>query len=137
MFITDRTEADALLGNEKGIYSYTDLNRVESHVSDIASLFPELGFKSDIKTKTDWGLPGNYSKEEYPVQSQMDRYLNNVKKIKDALAISIQLPKSMDNLTWSGANNIEKVLQIALERIEGIKQAWKYSGELYAGEENL
>ncbi len=137
MFITDRTEADALLGNEKGIYSYTDLNRVESHVSDIVSLLPQLGYTAELKTKTDWGLPGDYSAEKYPVSSQMERYLNNVSKIKEILAISVQLPKSMDNLTWSGANNIEKVMQIAFERIEAIRQAWKYSGELYAGEENL
>lgn len=137
MFITDRTETDALLGNEKGTYSYSDLNRVEGHVSDIASEFPNLGFESVITTKTDWGLPMDFSVSEYPVHSQMERYLNNVKLIKDKLTIPVAVPASMDGLTWIGANNIEKALQIAFERIKSIKQVWKYSGELYAGEENL
>lgn len=137
MFITDRTEMDALLGNEKGVYSFEDLNRVESAVKDIAAEFPSLGIYADVTTKTDWRLPGDFSASEYPVYSQMRRYLYNIQRIKEMLLIPVSLPASMDNLTWEGANNIEKVLQIAFERIEGIKQAWKYSGEIFAGEEIL
>ena len=137
MFITDRTEMDALLGNKKGVYSFEDLNRVETAVKEIAAEFPSLGTHSDVTTKTDWGLPEDFSISEYPVYSQMNRYLYNVHRIKEVLLIPANLPLSMDGLTWEGANNIEKVLQIAVERIEGIKQAWKYSGEIYAGEEIL
>ena len=137
MFITDRTEMDALLGNEKGVYSFEDLNRVESAVKEIAAEFPSLGIYANVTTKTDWGLPGDFSVSKYPVYSQMRRYLYNVQGIKEVFLIPISLPTSMDDLTWDGANNIEKVLQIAFERIEGIKQAWKYSGEIYAGEEIL
>ena len=137
MFITDRTEMDALLGNEKGVYGFEDMNRVESAVKEIAAEFPALGIYANVKTKTDWGLSGDFSVEADPVYSQMRRYLYNVQGIKEVLLIPVSLPKSMDDLTWDGANNIEKVLQMAFERIEGIRQAWKYSGEIYAGEENL
>ena len=37
-FITDRTHADVLLGNEKGIYSYEDLNRVERAVAQLSAM---------------------------------------------------------------------------------------------------
>ena len=133
--ITERTESDALLGNEKGTYSYSDLNRVETAVGEIAALFPVLGTSLVLTTKTDWGLPGAFSVEEWPVASQMQRYLGNVIAIKDTFGIPIQIPASMAKLTWSGANNIEKVLQMAMTRATNTIQAFRYSGEIYSGEE--
>lgn len=136
-FITDRTEADALLGNEKGIYSFTDLNRVESAVSQIAEQITELGYAVRLHTKTDWSLPGDFSVEIWPTESQMKRYLQNIADIKKLFIIPTQIPETMEELDWSGANNIERVLQTALSRIMGIKQSYRYSGEIYAGEEIL
>lgn len=135
--ITDRTESDTLLGNKKGVYSYTDLNRVEEAVKEIAEKITSLGFALKIQTKTDWGFPGNFSVSTWPVESQMKRYLQNVSEIRKIFIISTQLPETMENLDWNAANNIEKILQIAFARIEGIKQSYRYSGEIYAGEEIL
>lgn len=132
--ITDRTEADVLLGNEKGVYSYTDLNRVESSVAQISEEITALGYSLILQTKTDWGLPGDYSPSSWPVESQMKRYLKNVEDIRRTFVISTGIPKSMEKLDWNGANNIEKVLETAFERISGIKQSFRYSGEIYAGE---
>ena len=133
--VTDRTEADVLLENEKGAYGYTDLNRVETAVQAVAREFPSLGVGLSIITKTDWGAPGDFSAASWPVESQMTRYLANVEAIRALFFISVKLPSSMADLTWQGANNIESVLQTAMERIEGIKQSYRYSGEVYAGEE--
>lgn len=126
-----------LITNRKGTetYEYTDLNRVESAVAAVGDQFPMLGITVSVKTKTDWGLPGNFSATSWPVVSQMERYLNNVKLIQRLFPNSVRLPVSMDGLTAEGANSIEKVLLIAFERIEGIKEAYRYSGELIAGEE--
>lgn len=133
--IINRTESDALLGNEKGVYGYTDMNRVEAAVAEIAAEFASLGIGIDLATKTDWGLPDDFSKEKWPVASQLRRYLGNVASIKDLFVISVRLPESMDKLNWEGANNIEKVLQAAFARIQGMKQSYHYSGEFFAGEE--
>ena len=133
--IINRTESDALLGNEKGIYGYSDMNRVEAAVAEIAAEFASLGIDMTLTTKTDWGLPDDFLEEEWPVASQLRRYLGNVASIKDLFLISIRLPESMDKLNWEGANNIEKALQMASARIQGIKQSYYYSGELFAGEE--
>lgn len=133
--ITDRTESDVLLGNEKGIYSYTDLNRVENSIGMLVEQFSQLGIGEILIVKTDWAKPGNFSASEWNTETQMRRYLDNVKKIKNLFPISIRLPDSMDKLNWAGANNIEIVLQTALVRVHGIKSIYRYSGEVYAGEE--
>lgn len=135
--IIDRTESDALLGNKKGIYSYTDLNRVEEAVKDIAEKITDLGFALTLQTKTDWEPPGNFSVSAWPVESQMLRYLRNVGEIKRIFLIETPLPDSMEKLDWNGANNIESVLMTAFGRIEGIKQSYRYSGEIFAGEDIL
>lgn len=135
--IIDRTESDALLGKEKGVYSYTDLNRVESAVSQIAEQIAGLGYAIRLQTKTDWALPGNFSVENWPTESQMKRYLQNISEIRRVFLIPTQIPDTMEKLNWNGANNIEEVLQTAFFRIAGIKQSYRYSGEIYAGEEIL
>lgn len=135
--ITDRTESDVLLGNEKGIYSHTDLNRVEQAVSELAAMITALGFSLVLNTKTDWGIPGDFSADAWPVESQMNRYLENVAKIRKVFVIQEKIPETMEGLTWQGANSIEKVLMAVYTRIEGIRKSYRYSGEIYAGEEIL
>ena len=135
--ITDRTETDAVQGTKKGVYSYADLNRVEMAVEEIAQQIATLGFALQFQTKTDWQLPENFTVESWPVESQMRRYLKNIADIKRVFLIPTQIPDSMDKLDWRGANNIEKVLLTAFDRITGIKQSFRYSGEIYAGEDTL
>lgn len=133
IFITDRTEADVIIGNEKGVYGYSDLNRVESAVQSIV----ESGIAQDLITKTDWGLVNNFSVEEWPAEKQMKRYLGNVATIRDVFAVDVEIPASMDMLDWNGANNIERVLQIAIGRVSGVIQSYRYSGDTFSGEDIL
>lgn len=126
-FITDRTSS--------AVYGYQDLNRVESAVESIGRECAKMGIDYSPVTKTDWALPENFTPESWPVHSQMVRYLDNVNRIKKIFYCTVQLPTSMERLTWASANNIEKVLKIAMERIEGIKESYRYSGEIFAGEE--
>lgn len=133
--ITNRTESDVFLGNEKGVYCFSDLNRVESAVQEIAALFPVLGTSLVLVTKTDWGLPESFSTAQWPVESQMRRYLGNIDAIKKLFYISVPLPASMEKLNWNGANNIEKTLQQAKIRAANTIQTFRYSGEIYSGEE--
>lgn len=126
-FITDRTSA--------AVYGYEDLNRVEAAVETIKKECAAMGIWYSPITKRDWALPGDFTQQSWPVHSQMVRYLDNVTQISGLFSCAIPLPASMERLTWVSANNIEKVLKIALERIEGIKESYRYSGEIFAGEE--
>lgn len=88
----------------KGAYNYTDLNRVENAVKELSE---KLGLT--LTTKTDWAM------WDIPRSSDMERYLANVKAIREYIGSSTELPDSMDNLTYTDANNIEKILVEAME----------------------
>lgn len=83
----------------KGAYNYSDLNRVERAVEEISDLVG-LG----LTTKTDWIM------WDVPTATEMARYINNVRAIKDHFGIDIELPTTMNNFTYESANNIEKIL---------------------------
>lgn len=134
--VTDRTEADVIQGNAKGVYNYTDLNRVESAVAELFELANGLGFNFTSTVKTDWGIPGSFSQSTWPTVSQMERYLDNVRDLADAFSVSrILLPKTMEGLTYRSANVIEKILENVYTAIQGTTENYRYSGEIYAGEE--
>lgn len=106
----------------KGAYNYTDLNRVESAVAEISQILG-LGLVTyvrwDPKYNPNRVTPGNIF--------DPDRYLNNVVAIRDACAALTDeefppLPTSMDKLTYEGANNIERVLEIAYKYATGTSE---------------
>lgn len=96
-------------GATKGAYNYSDLNRVERAVAELSDM---LGF--ELITKTDWGM------RDIPTASEMERYLNNVAVLREQVADDANVPKlptSMNNLTYTDANNIESVLNAVYERL--------------------
>ena len=134
-FVIDRTEADVLMGTSKGVYQYTDLNRVEAAVAEIAAQFQSLGISLELTVKSDWAPPEDFTAESWVTGNQMVRYLQNVSAIRNLFPVAFDLPQSMSDLNWEGANSIEKTLKAAVDRIAAMKQSYRYSGEFYAGEE--
>jgi hypothetical protein len=96
----------AVVANEttKGAYNYSDLNRVEQAVSDISDI-AGLG----LTTKTNWTM------WDIPRAADMTRYLDNIYRIRYHYGLAIDLPASMNDLTYIYANNIERVLLRAYE----------------------
>lgn len=103
----------------KGAYNYSDLNRVERAVAEISD---DLGL--GLITKTDWTM------WDVPRVSDMERYLNNVKAIRSRTNSVVALPDTMNELTYSGANNIEKVLSDFYESTNNSARC----GEIICGE---
>lgn len=134
--ITDRTKEDVLLGTEKGRYEASDLNRVEAAVGYLSLLAKAVASAEPLITKTDWDVPGLFSSDSWPTQSQMERYLGNVKTLCQSVGISVDLPESMKKLTWDGANQIEKALEMVHNQVVTSFKGYQYSGEFFAGEEN-
>lgn len=135
--VTDRTLQDVLSGNEKGVYTHADLNRVEQAVEELQELARLLDVHLQLQIKKDWGRPGAFTADAWPVESQMERYLGNVAQVLKGLDLSATLPGSMGGLNHQRANQIEQALLKAWERITNVVQTFQYSGELFAGEEIL
>lgn len=103
----------------KGAYNFSDLNRVERAVRDIAEI---LGLT--LVTKTDWTV------WDIPTKTDLKRYLGNVRLLQDACGETTVLPESLNNLTYTVANEIEAVLL----RCRNIAETVLRCGESICGE---
>lgn len=145
MWITDRTQSDVDRVKEiaakartdtwteaeqaewaagmKGALSYTDFNRIESGVLELANI---LG--ASVNVKTDWSVSG------YLTESDASRWLANIKAIRSKNSGSSkigQTPTSMNRLTFDIMNQIESIL----EDIETLAKTYvTFSGEYMTGE---
>lgn len=116
----------------KGMYTYKDLNRVESAIEHLIKAFKEYGYKvPDMVIKTDWTYKDAFWKPE------MIRYYTNIETLRGLIHTYPDTPKAPmigEKMTYQLANDIEKIL-IDLDNILGsIKRGWRYVGDFIVGE---
>lgn len=154
-------------GVVKGAYNDEDMNRVGYAVNHLAARLLQLPiymkeYREELSVASDPHFTVPYDPEDYtnvygkttwaeedkPSEEDVDTYLNNLYLIQDALQTNpaiYYLPSSMENLNYTGANNIEAMLQWVHNRIidwtaetkiliDKTSSAWFYSGDIYAGE---
>ena len=130
--IFNRTQKDLLLHTDKSFYNATDLNRVESQTHYVETLLQLYSyFHSQLNCKQDWQM------SDFPTESEMKRYLNNIKQLMAVYYLKTttpKLPTDMDDLTIDEANAIEKILYDMQILIENMVSQFNYCGELYSGE---
>ena len=118
-------------GEMKGAYDASDLNRVGLVVDYLTSRLRSYGISVVTDPKTDWAT------DDAPTISQMRKYLADVDALRSAIAVlptTPEVPTDMDGLTYTEANDIEKIL-IDIDRlITNMTFAWFYSGDIYSGE---
>lgn len=137
LLITDRTQEDVSLENDKGTYNADDLNRVEGITEYISNRLQNLeqeirnyatqqnvawddrfglGFEPEeaiITAKTDWII------SDLQTKRQMRKYLENVVRECTLLGVDYSsIPETMVHLSYEGANTIESLLVQCLEAIE-------------------
>ncbi len=115
----------------KGAYNYTDLNRVESAVEYLAKELKKVGYAVEIFPVRTWSV------NEVPTLSDMTRYLENVRRIREAfvtLNTTSPTPESMIGLTHSGANTIEQILSDVEVLMGNMVSAFVNCGEIFGGE---
>lgn len=124
--VTDRADGNTY-------YNYSDLNRVETKTAEVAELLTAQGYVTTVEVKTDWTMT------DFPTQTEMNRYLGNVKKCVNNFCQmpGITLPDTMDKLDYIGANNIEKTLVGIEKLLEYMLAVMRYSGAFYSGNEGL
>lgn len=126
--VTDRSAADVVNQTPKGFYHAGDLNRVGYATKYIGDQIRAEGFLLDTAPKLDW------TESDIPQSSQMNRYLGDVRRVKETLKGSAPLPDSMQKLGWDGANQIERALLEAKINYSNMCAAYYYSDEIYGGE---
>lgn len=92
------------LSGLKGSYNYTDLNRVESAVSDLASYLGVM-----VETKTNW------TERDEINGNNMYRFVSNLQEVKKRYFATTSIPETMSGFSYEAANNIEKMLMEAYE----------------------
>ena len=124
--VTDRADGNTY-------YNYSDLNRVEAKTAEVAELLTAQGYVTTVDVKTDWKMT------DFPTQTEMNRYLGNVKKCVNNFCQmpGVTLPDTMDRLDYIGANNIEKTLVGIEKLLEYMLAVMRYSGTFYSGNEGL
>jgi hypothetical protein len=100
--IFDRTVDDLINDTDKAYIAYTDLNRVEEACKQLANLFG-----ISINTKV-WSI------EDFRTESEMNRLLENIKKVREVYYTKISTPQTPVKITYDSiyqANDIEKILK--------------------------
>lgn len=95
-----------LTGQLKGAYNTVDMTRVNSAVEYLSETLAGYGYDVPVVSAT-------WSVSQIPSVAQLTQYLDNVKNLREAIAVlpnTPNLPDSMASLNYGGANAIEKTL---------------------------
>lgn len=144
--VTDRTQADVervrelaakgfaamtaaeqaeWLAGMKGAYNASDLNRVGTALNYLAGRLASICGNSITWTaKTDWAVT------DIPVASQAEAYRKQVQSIRDALAYPAETPDApqLGRLTYTDANNIERILKLCEDLIVNVAKSFRHTG---------
>jgi len=112
-------------------YASMDLNRIGNNLQYLSGLLNGYGYTVSITGKADWTI------NDIPRAADMVTLINDLTAIRAALTVFLTTPATpanMNNVTYSIANNIEKILYDVDTLISNMVAAWYYSGDLYCGE---
>lgn len=129
--IFDRTQLDVDNDTEKGQYTFTDLNRVESWCKHIADVLNGYNYYVTINTKCDW------KESDYHYSEDLERIRNNINRLKEAYFSFTQIPANLEYMTWQKANDIEKILHEIDKIIGHMENNFIYSGVASCGQNRV
>lgn len=112
-------------------YNASDLNRVGAAVQYVAERFAAQGYAVAVSPKTDWLA------SDIPTAAELETYRQNIAALRALLAVMPTTPEAPDSMAWltyTEANDIERILLDLDTLLTNAALAWYQSGELYAGE---
>lgn len=122
--MTAAEQAEWLAGM-KGAYNASDLNRVGTALNYLAGRLASICGKSIAWTaKTDWAVT------DIPAASQTETYRRQIQDIRDALAYPAGTPDApqLGRLTYTDANNIERILKLCEDLIVNVAKSFRHTG---------
>ena len=115
----------------KGSYNASDLNRVGSALIYVNDILTENGYGVLITAKTNW------QKMDMFYLSDLRNYLEDVERLRGALAIIKSTPKIPPNFNrYDRANDIEKIIEDVHFLLQNMIAAYRYSDTFYSGEDD-
>lgn len=126
---TEQEKADFNAGL-KGSYKAFDLNRVGTALVSVRDRLRTHGIDVPAEVRTD------YEANEVITSAAMTDYIKSVNAVYAAVQTATpEPPENMENLTWEGANNIERAIIAVDDVLESREIGWIYAdAELYAGD---
>lgn len=119
-------ELDEWFAGMKGAYNAADLNRVGTALNYLAGrLGPICGKSITWTAKTDWAVT------DIATASQAETYRQQIQDIRDALAYPAgtpDAPPQMKRLTYTGANDIERILVLCEDLIVNVAKSFRHTG---------
>ena len=116
----------------RGAYSFADMNRVGEAINYLVERLNASGERIlDVE-----GITG-YTAADYITPEKSAEYLATVKAARAMFPVystTPSVPDSLAALSYSKANDIERILYDIDELITKSEQIWLYSGEIYSGE---
>ena len=115
----------------KGAYKAADMNRVARACADLYDALNAAGYDPWYygyqALKTDW------TSSDIPTKTELQKYISVIISIKDTLGTTHALPLTANNLTFEGANNIEKMLLKVESELESMVSMFPKSGMYESG----
>lgn len=146
--VTDRTQSDVTLLNNKGTYNAADMNRVTAAMDTLYGFLTGLGYavpgyapvyisrpEFPPGEETDHRDPYTWFVDDVPTAGQLAQYLENVQALRNVISsaqFSADLPQSMAVLTYVGANAIEQILTEINAYITAMQSVFLCSGMAWA-----
>lgn len=129
--IYDRTAADVAAKNEKGVYNASDLDRVSAALNAVSARLTENGYAVGAAVRTGWTAADDVR------AGDLYAVTDGIKTVRRSFAMFADTPaapESYRHLTFSGANDIERILYDADLLLDNIEAARVFSGEVFSGE---
>lgn len=131
-WIYDRNSLDIQNRTKKAFFNYSDMNRLETNAKYLSDLLAEIGYSLPYTVTKTWTL------QDIPKFSELEKirkYIADVIEIIPLNDNTIVFPNTLNKMDYVVLNNLEKAMYVLTANIKSIKTAYKYSGEIYSGEE--
>lgn len=131
--ITDRTLSDVQMNNAKGNYNVSDFERIKEWQIYLKDLLDEYGYHSEPLV-----IHETWTTTDLPRQQDIDDIKDNLQKLKDVYYVLQSTPnipsKERNFVTYSDANDIEKIMSDMEIVINRMLAQIKYAKNFYAGQ---
>lgn len=116
------------LGNSKGAYNASDLNRVGAAVNYVAGLLTDWGYPYYPDMRTDWAA------DDYFYAADLRNYLAAVEGLRQRLAARESTPLTPDEVrNHQQANDIEKIIEDVHLLLQNMIAELPYADMIYSG----